>query len=171
VLLVAGLIATAAAALLLAGCSQGGDPTPTDGPPNQPQVVATTTVLADLVRSVGGDRVGVTALVSRGGEVHTFDPSPSDLTRVANADLIVANGLGLDRWLTDLARDVGRSTGARAAPSSRFPAARPGPRRRATRRSASSAGNASTTTSARPVTSRADRASRGRSRRSPRRIT
>jgi manganese/iron transport system substrate-binding protein len=81
-------------------------PTPADAL----RVVATTTVLADLVAQVGGDRVSVTSLVPKGGEVHTFDPSPSDLARVAEADLIVMNGLGLDEWLGRLVGDSGATT-------------------------------------------------------------
>ncbi|MGH2429437.1 MAG: metal ABC transporter substrate-binding protein [Candidatus Limnocylindria bacterium] len=70
-------------------------------------VVATTTVIADLVANVGGDLVEVNALVPPGGEVHTFDPSPSDVTRVADAAIVFQNGLGLDDWLTDLVADAG----------------------------------------------------------------
>lgn len=71
------------------------------------QVSTTTTVLADLVRRVGGDRVEVRSMVPKGGEVHTFDPSPQDVARLTEADLIVANGLGLDDWLTKLSADAG----------------------------------------------------------------
>jgi ABC-type Zn uptake system ZnuABC Zn-binding protein ZnuA len=73
------------------------------------EVVATTTVFADLVAQVGGDRVAVTSLVPKGGEVHTFDPTPSDIRRVVEADLIVRNGLGLDDWLAGLVSDAGAS--------------------------------------------------------------
>jgi ABC-type Zn uptake system ZnuABC Zn-binding protein ZnuA len=45
--------------------------------------------------------------VPRGGEVHTFDPTPADVQRLAEARLLVANGLGLDGWLTALAEDAG----------------------------------------------------------------
>jgi zinc/manganese transport system substrate-binding protein len=69
--------------------------------------VATTSVLADLVRQVGGSHVAASSLVPPGGEVHTFDPTPADIARVADADLIVTNGLGLDDWVADLARDSG----------------------------------------------------------------
>jgi zinc/manganese transport system substrate-binding protein/manganese/iron transport system substrate-binding protein len=68
--------------------------------------VATTTVLADFVRNVGGSKVAVDSLVPKGGEVHTFDPTPADISKVADADLIVMNGLGLDEWLGDLAIDA-----------------------------------------------------------------
>ena len=57
------------------------------------KVVTTTTILADLVRQVGGDRVTVESLVPKGGEVHTFDPTPSDVRNVAEADLVFVNGL------------------------------------------------------------------------------
>ena len=71
------------------------------------RVVATTTVLADLIQQVGGEFVNVHSLVPRGGEVHTFDPSPSDATTVAEAQMLVMNGLGLDEWLGDMAADAG----------------------------------------------------------------
>jgi ABC-type Zn uptake system ZnuABC Zn-binding protein ZnuA len=70
-------------------------------------VVATTTILADLAAQAGGDRVSVSSLVPKGGEVHTFDPSPDDAIRVADADVIVMNGLGLDEWLRGLAEAAG----------------------------------------------------------------
>lgn len=70
-------------------------------------VVATTTLLADLVLQVGGERVAVHALIPKGGDVHTFDPAPSDAARLAGAKLLVMNGLGLDDWLLGLARDAG----------------------------------------------------------------
>lgn len=70
-------------------------------------MVATTTVFADLVRQVGGSHVRVSSLVPAGGEVHTFDPTPADIARVADADLVVMNGLGLDDWVADLAADSG----------------------------------------------------------------
>ncbi len=62
-------------------------------------VVTTTTVFADLVANVGGDLVTVTSLVPKNGDVHTYSPRPSDVQAVANAQLLVMNGLGLDNWL------------------------------------------------------------------------
>jgi ABC-type Zn uptake system ZnuABC Zn-binding protein ZnuA len=101
----ARLIALLAAAILaVAACTGTGSPTT---PPDALRVVATTTVLADLVANVGGERVTVTSVVPKGGEVHTFDPSPQDVVGLTQADLVVSNGLGLDEWLTDLAADAG----------------------------------------------------------------
>jgi ABC-type Zn uptake system ZnuABC Zn-binding protein ZnuA len=99
--------AIAAALVLVVGCAPSGARSPAGAGGAAVRVVATTTVLADLVRSVGGDRVVVDSLVPKGGDVHTFDPRPSDIRRVADAQLVVANGLGLDEWLTRLATDAG----------------------------------------------------------------
>lgn len=79
----------------------------TSGTGERIEVVTSTTVFADLVAQVGGDRVDVTPLVPKGGEVHTFDPTPSALRAVAGADLVVLNGLGLDDWVRGLATDSG----------------------------------------------------------------
>lgn len=103
--------ALALAGLMLAGllvaCGGSGTTAAPSGSGDALQVVTTTTILADLVAQVGGDRVSVTSLVPKGGEVHTFDPTPSDVRRIADADLVVLNGLGLDEWLADLVRDAG----------------------------------------------------------------
>lgn len=97
-----------AVALVVTACGRGepasSGPTPV---PGALRVVATTTVLADLVREVGGPLVDVASLVPKGGEVHTFDPTPADVQRVTRAQVMVANGLGLDGWLTGLASDAG----------------------------------------------------------------
>lgn len=96
-----------ALAVLLAtsGCGPAGTAASPDGGPIR--IVATTTVLGDLVMQAGGAAVSVTSLVPKGGEVHTFDPTPSDLRAVAAADLIVMNGLGLDDWLDKVVADSG----------------------------------------------------------------
>lgn len=95
-------------AAILAAC--GGGPAASAGPSPEPgalRVVATTTVLADLVAQVGGPKVAVTSIVPKGGEVHTFDPTPATVQKIAEADLVIANGLGLDEWLVGLAEDAG----------------------------------------------------------------
>jgi ABC-type Zn uptake system ZnuABC Zn-binding protein ZnuA len=91
---------------LVAACGPGGGTSASAGA-RVVHVVATTTVLADLVRNVGGSRVDVQSLVPLGGEAHTFDPRPSDARRIAGADLLVMNGLGLDDWLDKLVDDAG----------------------------------------------------------------
>jgi ABC-type Zn uptake system ZnuABC Zn-binding protein ZnuA len=97
-----------AAVVLVAACGPGADAPPSSAVGGETvDVVATTTIFADMVRQVGGDRVRVESLVPKGGEVHTFDPTPSDVRRVTDADLVVRNGLGLDDWLAKLVADAG----------------------------------------------------------------
>lgn len=105
--------AALAMTLALAAAACGNPPaTPAPSGPAAPdadalRVVATTTVLADLVAQVGGSRVSVQSIVPKGGEVHTFDPTPSDVQRITEARLVVMNGLGLDEWLGKLVADAG----------------------------------------------------------------
>ena len=104
------IVAAVLGGALLAGCGAAGSGGTPSGPPGDAdaiEVVASTTVLADLVRQVGGSHVNVASLVPPGGEVHTFDPTPADIARVADADLVVMNGLGLDEWVADLATASG----------------------------------------------------------------
>lgn len=68
----------------------------------RPKVVATFTIIGDLLQAVGGDAITVTTLVGPDGDAHVFDPRPSDVTAVAQADLIFANGLGMEPWLDRL---------------------------------------------------------------------
>lgn len=65
-------------------------------------VVATFSVLGDLVRQVGGERVAVRVLVGPESDVHTFDPSPADTAALAEAALVFENGLGFEPWLDRL---------------------------------------------------------------------
>jgi ABC-type Zn uptake system ZnuABC Zn-binding protein ZnuA len=68
-----------------------------------PRVVASTSVFADLVQRVGGDRLAsVQSVVPAGVDVEDYDPRPGDLQTVAQADLLVMNGLALDRWVPKL---------------------------------------------------------------------
>ncbi len=65
---------------------------------DKPLVLTTFTVIADLARQVGGDHVQVESIVKPGAEIHGYDPTPSDLRRVAEADLVLDNGFGLEKW-------------------------------------------------------------------------
>jgi ABC-type Zn uptake system ZnuABC Zn-binding protein ZnuA len=96
---------TVALAVGLGACAAR-DPA-ASGRPGVLQVVTTTTILADLVAQVGGPLVSVESLVPKGGEVHTFDPTPSDVRRLTDARVVFRNGLGLDDWLATFATDAG----------------------------------------------------------------
>ena len=77
--------------------------------PNLPKlrVVASFSILADMLREVGGAAVDVTALVGPNADAHVFEPSPADVQRVARADLVVINGLGFEGWIDRLIRSSG----------------------------------------------------------------
>ena len=70
-------------------------------------VVATTTVLADVVRQVGGERVSVSSIIPAGVGPEDYDPRPEDARRLADADLVVSNGAGLDDFLDQLVAGAG----------------------------------------------------------------
>ena len=70
-------------------------------------VVATFSVLGDLVHEVGGDRVAVTTLVGPNGDAHVFEPSPADAKAVKSAALVVTNGFGLEGWMPRLFESTG----------------------------------------------------------------
>ena len=88
-LLAAALAVTVA--LAIGGC---GDPRD-DG---ELKVLTTFTVIADMARQVAGDRVEVASITKPGAEIHGYEPTPRDLRRAASADLVLENGLNLERW-------------------------------------------------------------------------
>ena len=71
------------------------------------KVVASFSILGDLARNVGGDRVDVTTLVGPDSDAHVYSPTPADAKRIADARLIVVNGLGFEGWLPRLVQSSG----------------------------------------------------------------
>lgn len=70
-------------------------------------IVASFSILGDLVRNVGGDRVSVTTLVGPDGDAHVYTPSPQDAKKITDAKLVVVNGLGFEGWLPRLVKSSG----------------------------------------------------------------
>ncbi len=64
--------------------------------------VASFTVLADIVKQVGGDHVKVKSLVGPDGDPHTFEPTPQDSQALAQADVVFVSGLGMEGWIDRL---------------------------------------------------------------------
>jgi manganese/zinc/iron transport system substrate-binding protein len=96
---------------MLAGI--GGCDAPEAGPAERPpagrlRVVVTTTIVADLVRQIGGGRVEVDCLMAPGIDPHSYKATPRDAERIAAADLVVASGLHLEGRLADLLGRLGR---------------------------------------------------------------
>lgn len=88
---------------------------PADAPPvanaapPPKRILATFTVIADMAKNIAGDAAIVESITKVGTEIHDYEPTPSDIVRAQNADLILNNGLGLERWFekfTGALRDV-----------------------------------------------------------------
>lgn len=71
------------------------------------KVVASFSILGDMVRQIGGDAVTVTTLVGPDGDAHVYEPTPADARAVAAADLVVVNGLGFEGWMGRLTKASG----------------------------------------------------------------
>ena len=67
--------------------------------------VATTTIIQDIARNIAGDKASVDFLVPTDGDVHAFEPKPDDVKKIADADLIFVNGVGLEQFLDRLIAD------------------------------------------------------------------
>ena len=87
------------------------------------KTAATFSVLGDLVRQVGGDRIDVAVLVGPDTDTHTYQPTPADARALAGAKVLVSNGLGFEGWLERLAeaasfkgRSIVASRGAAPGP-------------------------------------------------------
>src|SRR5215213_7599839 len=71
------------------------------------KAVATISIIGDLVKSVGGDRVEVTTLVGPNSDAHVFSPTPSDAKTLGAAKAVFINGMGLEGWITRLIAAAG----------------------------------------------------------------
>lgn len=93
-------------ALVLIGCS---GPSESDSPTvdDTATVVASFSVLADIVANIAGDNVVVESLIPAGSDVHGYEPTPGDVRRANDADLILTNGLGLETGLSNLLAETG----------------------------------------------------------------
>ena len=98
-------------------------------PGDRLRVLATTSIVADVVAAVGGSRLDLTSLVPAGVDPHAFEPTPQDIRQVADAQVIFENGLGLEAFLGDLIKSAGSgaprisvSAGIDALPAGDLPA-------------------------------------------------
>jgi ABC-type Zn uptake system ZnuABC Zn-binding protein ZnuA len=101
--LLAWAVLPAVAVLALAGCG-GSDSTSSDG---RVDVVATTTQIGDWVSEVGGEAVSVHQILQPNTDPHEYEPRPSDVKAVAEAQLVFANGDELDHWIEEVVADSG----------------------------------------------------------------
>jgi ABC-type Zn uptake system ZnuABC Zn-binding protein ZnuA len=92
-------VLVAVLAVAIAACGRGGGSAP---PADALRVVTTTTVFADIVQNIGGSRVSATSIIPPGVGPEDYEPKPDDAKKLADAKLIVSNGVGLDDFLNDL---------------------------------------------------------------------
>jgi zinc/manganese transport system substrate-binding protein len=70
-------------------------------------VVASFSILGDLVHTIGGERVAVSTLVGADQDAHVFEPKPADAKKILASSVLVVNGLGFEPWAGKLARSAG----------------------------------------------------------------
>jgi len=75
--------------------------------PAVPRVAVSIFPLYDITRRVAGDRLKVDLVLPPGHTTHFYDPKPQDVAKLADAEIVFAVGLGLDRWVADMARNAG----------------------------------------------------------------
>jgi zinc/manganese transport system substrate-binding protein len=71
------------------------------------KVVATISILGDLTKNVGGDRVDVVTLIGPGADAHVYSPTPGDVNKLTDAKVVIVNGLGLEGWMARLVKASG----------------------------------------------------------------
>ena len=71
------------------------------------KTIASFSILADMVKNVGGERVDVSELVGSDGDTHEFNPTPADAKKLARADVFFVNGLGFEGWMERLESSSG----------------------------------------------------------------
>lgn len=74
---------------------------------DKPKVVTTFTVIADMARNVAGDAADVESITKPGAEIHNYQPTPRDLLRARDADLVLRNGLNLELWFEKFLTNLG----------------------------------------------------------------
>jgi len=91
------------ACVLLTACQE--EEEAEDGETPTLKAVVSLAIFADFVRQVGGDRVDVFTLIPAGADPHTYEPPPGRVVRLTGADVVIVNGLGLERPLDDILKE------------------------------------------------------------------
>jgi manganese/iron transport system substrate-binding protein len=73
----------------------------------KPKVVTTFTIIADMARNVAGNAADLESITKPGAEIHNYQPTPRDLLRARDADLVLRNGLNLELWFERFLANIG----------------------------------------------------------------
>jgi manganese/iron transport system substrate-binding protein len=87
----------------LAGCGEPSSDASDDG---KFRVVTTFTVIQDIAQNVAGDKAVVESITKPGAEIHDYQPTPLDIVKAQEADLVLWNGFGLERWFEKFFQNV-----------------------------------------------------------------
>lgn len=114
------LAATACLILTMSACTAphppevGGGATASSGAASsesgKPIVLTTFTVIADIASAVAGDHLDIRSITKPGAEIHDYEPTPDDIKQATEADLILENGLGLERWFKQFVQNSNAPT-------------------------------------------------------------
>ncbi|MDN5808170.1 MAG: metal ABC transporter substrate-binding protein [Brevibacterium sp.] len=107
--LVRTLTAVTASALTLGltACTAGSSAPGAEGDEGgKPVVLTTFTVLADIAENVAGEHLDVASITKVGAEIHGYEPTPGDIRRASQADLVLDNGLNLEQWFEQFVDDL-----------------------------------------------------------------
>src|SRR5438105_4239648 len=83
---------------------------PTEQRSSKLTVLATTTQVQDFVANVGGDRITMVGILQGDDDPHDYEPTAADARNVANADVIIENGVALEKWFDKLAQNAKSGT-------------------------------------------------------------
>jgi ABC-type Zn uptake system ZnuABC Zn-binding protein ZnuA len=90
---------------ILAGCQSAQPGQSVE--PGSLRVIATATFLADIAQQVAGDRLVIDSLVPVNVDPHTFQPTPRDIARIADSQVLIVNGAGFEEWLEEALQNAG----------------------------------------------------------------
>lgn len=96
--------AVIALAVFVASCGNNEEKKGTDG---KLRAVSTITIINDIVKNIGGDKVDAVSICGVGVDPHTYHPKPSDPRLVSECDIVFINGLGLEHWMEEMIRNAG----------------------------------------------------------------
>lgn len=74
---------------------------------NKPQALAVESFLADITQNVAGERMHVDSIIPRGLDPHAFEPNPADVVKIAQTNILIVNGAGMEEWLDEVLENAG----------------------------------------------------------------
>jgi zinc/manganese transport system substrate-binding protein len=92
---------------ILAACQSTASRSPTDQKAGLPRVLAAESFLADIAQNVAGDRLKVGTLIPLGVDPHEYQPTPQDVARIADSQVLIVNGVGYEGWLQKTLNSIG----------------------------------------------------------------